>query len=213
MTAFRLPPLYAIADTATLQRHNLTVIPVVEAWLEAGIRLIQLRHKGNFTREIFQIALESARLCEIAKAIFLIDDRADIAKIASAGVHLGQDDLPPEDVRPILGPHLPIGFSTHNESQLAAANNLDVDYLAIGPLFATSSKANPDPVLGEERALAMRALTPKPLVAIGGITRDNAPTLLRGGIDSVAIISDLIPPDSSNLRARAEEWLTACRLL
>jgi thiamine-phosphate pyrophosphorylase len=133
----------------------------------------------------------------------VVNDRADVAKLLGAALHLGQDDLAPSDARRILPASSIIGFSTHNEQQLRAGDAEPVDYLAIGPIFATGSKQNPDPVVGVDRLRALRALTQKPLVAIGGITRELAPQVFQAGADSVAIIGDLFP----NLRARAEEWI------
>lgn len=137
----------------------------------------------------------------------MIDDRADIARLVGAGVHVGQDDLAPSDARQVLGPEGLLGFSTHNEAQLEAGHAEPVDYLAIGPVFDTESKANPGPVIGLQRLRALRRLTSKPLVAIGGITRATAPALLQAGIDSLAVIGDLLPEQVGDLRARAAEWL------
>ncbi len=203
----RLPRLYAIADTATLERRGWQPAEAAEAWLEAGVRLIQLRHKGHFSREMFETAKLLSVLCRQAGAHFVVDDRADIARLLDAGCHVGQQDLSPADVRKVLGPALLLGFSTHNEAQLKAADAEPADYLAIGPIFATGSKQNPDPVVGLAGIPALRALTRKPLVAIGGIALDSAPALIRAGIDSIAVISDLLPAEKGRLRPRAEEWL------
>src|SRR5215510_3513744 len=131
-----LPPLYAIADTATLNRCGIAVREAIEAFLEGGARMIQLRHKEHFAREMFEVARDAAALCQAAGAGFVIDDRADVARILNAGVHLGQSDLPAGVVREIF-PNCTIGFSTHNESQLRAAAAEPVDYVALGPIFAT----------------------------------------------------------------------------
>lgn len=204
-----LPRLYAIADAATLVSRRIGVIEAVETLLDAGVRLIQLRDKGHLSREGLDTAQRAADLCRSAGALLIIDDRADVALLAGAGLHVGQDDIPPADARRLLGPSPFIGFSTHNEQQLRAADREPVDYLAIGPVFETGSKRNPDPVLGLERLKTLRPLTAKPLVAIGGITRRNAPSVLESGIDSVALISDLFPDPCtpSALRHRAAEWL------
>jgi len=201
-----LPKLYAIVDTTTLARHNLAPITFTEALLNAGVRLLQYRHKGAFTKSIFAEAQAVAALCHQANAQIIIDDRADIARVLHAGLHLGQDDLAPVDARIVIGNTAPLGFSTHNANQLTAANNEPADYLAIGPVFATGSKQNPDPVLGLEPLKALRALTNKPLVAIGGIALANAESVLATGIDSLAVISDLIP-QTGNLSTRLREWL------
>jgi len=132
----------------------------------------------------------------------VVNDRADVAKLLNAALHLGQDDLAPANARRILPAPGIIGFSTHNEQQLLAGNLEPVDYLAIGPIFPTRSKLNPDPIVGIDRLRALRKLTPKPLVAIGGITRELAPQVFEAGADSVAVISDLFP--------RPEEWMAIC---
>jgi thiamine-phosphate pyrophosphorylase len=197
-----VPNFYPIVDSAD----------AAEAILEAGARILQFRHKGFFSRHVFEQAERIAALCRDAGALFVINDRADIAMLLDAALHLGQEDLPPADARRIMPPHRIIGFSTHNADQLRAADREPVDYLAIGPIFATGSKQNPDPVVGLDRLRALRLLTRKPLVAIGGITRDTAVSVLGAGADSVAIIGDLFPEPrtKASLRARAEEWLAIC---
>jgi thiamine-phosphate pyrophosphorylase len=177
-------------------------VAAAEALLEAGARILQFRHKSFFSRQAFEEASRISELCRHAGALFVVNDRADIAKLLDAGLHLGQDDLAPADARRILPAPGIIGFSTHNEQQLLAGNLEPVDYLAIGPIFATRSKLNPDPVVGLDRLRALRRLTPKPLVAIGGITRELAPQVFEAGADSVAIIGDLFP--------RPEEWIAIC---
>jgi thiamine-phosphate pyrophosphorylase len=131
-----------------------------------------------------------------------VNDRADVAKLLDAALHLGQDDLAPVDARRILPAPGIIGFSTHNEQQLLAGNLEPVDYLAIGPIFPTRSKLNLDPIVGVDQLRHLRTLTQKPLVAIGGITRELAPQVFEAGADSVAVISDLFP--------RPEEWIAIC---
>ena len=122
-----------------------------------------------------------------------MNDRADLCLPAEfGGVHVGQDDLSPESVRKIIGPTLCLGVSTHNPVQVVEADQTSADYIAVGPVFGTSSKANPDPVIGLEGVRQARALTRKPLVAIGGITRANCRSVIDAGADSVAVISDLI---------------------
>lgn len=181
-----------------------------EAILEAGARILQFRHKGFFSRAVFEQAQRVAALCRDADALFVMNDRADIAKLLGGALHLGQEDLPPTDARKITDAI--IGFSTHNEQQLRAGDLEPVDYLAIGPIFQTSSKLNPDPVVGIEELRRLRALTRKPLVAIGGITRETAPTVLNAGADAIAVIGDLYPEPctKASVRARAEEWLAIC---
>jgi thiamine-phosphate pyrophosphorylase len=187
-----LPPFYPIIDD----------VAAAEALLEVGARILQFRHKSFFSRAAFEEASRIAELCKQAGALFVMNDRADIAKLLDSALHLGQDDLAPTDARRILPAPSIIGFSTHNEQQLLAGNLEPVDYLAIGPIFATGSKLNPDPVVGLERLRGLRALTQKPLVAIGGITRGLAPQVFEAGADSVAVIGDLFP--------RPEEWIAIC---
>ncbi|MBV6431529.1 MAG: Thiamine-phosphate synthase [Bryobacteraceae bacterium] len=210
-----LPKLYAILDSDAAARRGAALPDVAQGMIEGGARLLQLRHKGHYSRALYAEAQHLAKLCREAGARFIVNDRADIALLLGAGVHLGQDDLPPADARRLLGPRAMIGFSTHTAEQLASAGREPVDYLAIGPVFATQSKENPDPVLGVERVAELRKLTEKPLVAIGGITLDSAPRLLRAGVDSVAVIRALIPATyvKSSVRARVEEWVRALDML
>jgi len=209
MNTFRLPKFYPILDTAVLARCGLSPAAAAEALLEAGARILQFRHKEFFSREIFEQAQTIAELCRSAGVLFVVNDRADFARLLDAALHLGQDDLEPIDVRKLLPPPAIIGFSTHNGDQLRLADSYPVDYLAIGPIFATGSKLNPDPVVGLAELRALRAVTSKPLCAIGGITRGNAESVLRAGADSLAIIGDLYPQPLTvaALRSRAEEWI------
>jgi thiamine-phosphate pyrophosphorylase len=188
----KLPAFYPIIDD----------VAAAKALLEAGARILQFRHKSFFSRRAFEEASRISELCRQAGALFVVNDRADVAKLLNAALHLGQDDLAPADARRILPAPGIIGFSTHNEQQLLAGNLEPVDYLAIGPIFPTRSKLNPDPIVGIDRLRALRRLTPKPLVAIGGITRELAPQVFEAGADSVAVISDLFP--------RPEEWMAIC---
>jgi thiamine-phosphate pyrophosphorylase len=135
---------------------------------------------------------------------FIMNDRADLCLAAGFdGLHLGQDDLSPESGRTIIGADRWLGVSTHNPEQLADANETSADYLAIGPVFATTSKANPDPIVGLEGVRRAREVTRKPLVAIGGITRANARSVIEAGADAVAVISDLLRDPGKS----AEEFL------
>ncbi len=208
-----LPRFYPILDTLTLTRRGRQPALIAEALLEAGVRILQFRHKGHFSRQVFETAQLISDLCVQAGAQLIINDRADLAALLNAGLHLGQDDLPPVLARRVLGPAAPLGFSTHNAAQLAAANGEPASYLAIGPIFSTLSKDNPDPQVGLEQLPQLRALTVMPLVAIGGITRNTAQAVLRAGADSVAVISDILPDEMTtpSIRARAAEWLDATR--
>src|SRR5437763_10152902 len=194
-TQLPLPRIYPILDTALLTSRQCSLETAARAMLDAGAAILQIRHKGPWTRAIFEQAQLIARLCEQAAVSLIVNDRADLALLLSAGLHLGQDDLPPQDARRLIGAATCLGHSTHNAAQLTAATQEPVDYLAIGPIFATQSKINPDPVVGVESLRALKALTAKPLVAIGGITRENAQSVLEAGADSVAVIADLLPAD------------------
>jgi thiamine-phosphate pyrophosphorylase len=204
----RLPRFYPILDSALLEAHGLPLADAARALLDGGARWIQLRHKGHFTRKMFECAESIAALARGAGATFIINDRADIALLVDAGLHVGQDDLPPADARRLIGPGRVLGFSTHNEEQLLAAAAEPVDYAAIGPIFVTSSKGNPDPVVGVEGLRRLRSLTTKPVVAIGGITLESAPAVIAAGADSIAVIGALYAgaPDCETIRKRAAQW-------
>ena len=204
----RLPRLYPILDTEALQARGIRLETAAAAFLDGGAEILQLRHKGQWTREIFAAAREVARLCRETGAPLIIDDRADVALLLGAGLHVGQDDLAPRDARKLLGTEAIVGFSSHNARQLCEAGGEPVDYVALGPVFATASKRQPDPVVGIEEVRRCRALLEKPLAAIGGITRANAREVLAAGADTVAVIAGLLPqsPSAQALRQRMEEW-------
>ena len=208
----KLPAFYPILDTELVERSGLRPRDAATVLLEAGARILQFRHKSFYSRAVFDEARKIAELCRSGGALFVINDRADIAKLLDAGLHLGQDDLAPADARRVVPAPGMIGFSTHNEQQLEAGDREPVDYLAIGPIFATASKQNPDPVVGLDQLRALRRHTQKPLVAIGGITRELAPGVFESGPNSVAIIGDLFPNPCTPaaLRARAREWISIC---
>ncbi len=201
--------VYPILDTGTLRARGCRVIAAAEALLDGGAEILQYRHKEFWSREAFAEAERVGELCRYRGAKFIVNDRADYAKILGAGLHLGQDDLPPHAARELLGEGAVIGFSTHNAAQLAAAASEPVDYVAFGPMFGTVSKRNPDPEVGVGMLLEFRALAPQPLVAIGGITRANASAVWDAGADWVAVIGDLYPPvcDPESIRERMGEWL------
>ena len=210
---FYLPRFYPILDTEVAARHGVDPIFAAEKILEGGAKILQFRHKGFFSRDVFAALERVASLCREADAMFVVNDRADLAVLTGAALHLGQDDLTPAAARRVTGSATIIGFSTHNEDQLRAAAAGDLaDYLALGPIFGTASKQNPDPTVGLDELKRLRALADRPLVAIGGITRDNARAVLAAGADAVAVIGDLFPAQPSiggNLRARTEEWIAA----
>ena len=198
-----LPALYPIIDTGFFAKAE-DVMGYAEVLVTAGCTVLQYRNKSGNAR----IMLEQAR--EVKKRLsgavkLVMNDRADLCLAAEFdGVHVGQDDLSPEAVRRIIGAERWLGISTHNPEQLAEADQTSADYLAIGPVFATSSKQNPDPVIGLEGVRRARRLTRKPLVAIGGITRANAASVIAAGADSVAVISDLL----RDPRKSAEEFFS-----
>ncbi len=201
------PRLYAILD-ATCLSGDVSLFAAAEELASGGVTLLQYRNKSGNARQMLDQAKELKRLVG-ARVRLIMNDRADLCLAADFdGLHLGQDDLSPESARRIIGSEFHgkprwLGVSTHNPDQLAEADKTTADYLAIGPVFATTSKANPDPVVGLEGVRRARQLTSKPLVAIGGITRTNARSVIEAGADAVAVISDLI----RDPRKSAEEFL------
>jgi thiamine-phosphate pyrophosphorylase len=207
--SLKLPRVYPILDTGTLARRGLGVTAAAEALLEGGAGILQFRHKGHFSRTVYEEAKRVRALCASAGALFVMDDRADMAMLLDAGLHVGQDDLPPADARRLIGPDRVLGFSTHNPEQLCGAAAEPLDYLAFGPVFPTRTKENPDPVVGIEGLRRAREASGRlPLVAIGGITRDTAAAALQAGADSLAVIHDILPEICTfeSVRARMEEW-------
>jgi|SRR5437762_30096 len=194
-----LPRLYALAD-ASLFSSNVAFMRFVDELVDGGVSLLQYRDKSGSPRQILDQAYEMKR--RMGNAVKLImNDRADFCVAAGFdGVHVGQEDLSPDGARRLVGPERWLGVSTHNPEQVRTADKTSADYLAIGPVFATSSKANPDPVVGLEGVRAARALTQKPLVAIGGITRKNCRSVIDAGADSVAVISDLLRESNKRVR-------------
>lgn len=204
----RFPRVYPILDTETLAQHGIALDTAAAALLEGGAGILQVRQKGHWTRQVFESARQVAFLCREAGAVLVVNDRADFAMLLEGGLHIGQEDLAPRDARKLIGPDALLGFSSHNLEQLSAAGGEPVDYVALGPVYPTSSKHNPDPVVGVDEVRRLRPLIDKPLVAIGGITRANAAGAFNAGADSVAVISDLVPqcPTARSLRERMEEW-------
>ena len=184
-TNFTPPRFYPIIDTSL----PYLAVHVAEAVATAGAKILQYRHKGNWTQREYDEAREIAGICRDAGILFVINDRADFANLLGAALHIGQDDLPAPAARKVV-PNVVIGFSTHNAAQMRRAVGAPVDYLSLGPIFL-------------EGLRALRPLTSKPLVAIGGITLDNASEVLAAGADSVAVISGLLPLE------KLSEW---CRL-
>lgn len=205
----KLPSFYPILDTASLSKRGCEDwVTVAGAILDGGAQILQIRHKADWTRSAFDQARVIAEECSYRSVTLIINDRADIAALVSAGVHVGQDDLAPDDCRKVVGREGFIGLSTHTAAQLAAGGAEEVDYLAFGPVFPTTSKLNPDAVVALEGLSNARKSTRKPLVAIGGITRENAVAALAAGADSVAVLGDLLPETitKSSVQERVEEW-------
>ena len=197
---FPLPRLYAIINAAGTGGPS----PAArgQEFLDAGVRLIQLRSKRASTRELYEASLELAALVGRAGGTLIINDRADVALAVDAGgVHVGQDDLPVELARGLLGPGKIVGVSTHSIEQVREADRSSADYIAFGPIFSTSTKESSDQVVGLEGLREARRATAKPLVAIGGIYLDAAPAVLGAGADSVAVIGDLLRGEDIGERA------------
>jgi thiamine-phosphate pyrophosphorylase len=183
--------LYAILDSSHFPDTDALCLSASEL-VAGGVVLLQYRNKSGNPRQMLEQARElKRRLGDSVKLI--MNDRADLCLAAGFdGVHVGQDDLSPAGARAVIGNSLWLGVSTHNPQQLAEADKTSANYLAIGPVFATLSKENPDPVIGLDGVRQARTLTRKPLVAIGGITRENCRSVIEAGADTVAVISDLI---------------------
>jgi thiamine-phosphate pyrophosphorylase len=201
-----LTRLYAILDVAFFPDSN-ALLAAAQELAAGGVTWLQYRNKSGNAREMVDQARELKRLLEDSVEL-IMNDRADLCLAAGFdGVHLGQDDLSPEGARRVIGANLTLGVSTHNPGQVREADKTSADYIAIGPVFATSSKAHPDPVIGLEGVRQARALTRKPLVAIGGIGRANCRSVIEAGANAVAVISDLLPDP----RKSAEEFLRILR--
>ena len=195
-----LPPLYVILDAALLPSDP---IELTIKMLDAGARLFQYRNKTSSSRELLEASQSVWFAVRQYGGRFIVNDRADIARLAGAsGVHLGQDDLYVAGARMIVGAERIIGLSTHNVEQFQAAAESDADYLAVGPVFATDSKANPGPVVGVDFIRRARKLTSKPIVAIGGITLERVRQVMDAGADSVAVISDILKARNPSERVR-----------
>jgi len=210
-TPFRLPRFYPILDTGLLAAHECSVPMAGEALIDAGVRILQYRHKDDWTQMHFEEAKRLAALCHEAGVLFVLNDRADFAHLLKSALHVGQDDLSPVAARRVISDEV-MGFSTHNRDQLSRGDTEPVEYLSIGPIFPTNSKLKPDPVVGLERLVELRAVTEKPLAAIGGITLENARQVFDAMANSVAVISGIVPRTCTRkaLKSHAEEWLRIC---
>ncbi|MDT5269230.1 MAG: thiamine-phosphate pyrophosphorylase [Acidobacteriota bacterium] len=204
---FQLPKLYPITDR---RLSGLTHAEQVARLCEGGARVVQLREKHLSPREFHAEAAEALRVASLFDAKLIINDHADVALVVGAdGVHLGQEDMPPRSARLLLGEGRIVGFSTHSVEQASEAARLPVDYVAIGPVFSTSSKENSDPVVGLEGVRRVRgAVGRMPLVAIGGITSESAPSVIEAGADSVAVIGALLnTSDPAEITRRTRDFL------
>jgi len=197
------PRLYAIIEPTLL---TISELALAEALAESGVELIQYRNKTGSSRQIFETSSQLSRLLKPLGTRLIVNDRPDIALLTgAAGVHVGQEDLGVEDARAVCGRERWVGVSTHSLDQVTAADRTSADYIAFGPIFPTSTKQNPDAVVGTELLRHARKLTDKPMVAIGGITLERAAEVYRAGADSLAVIRDLIC--APNPPARAREFL------
>jgi thiamine-phosphate pyrophosphorylase len=195
-----LPRLYVILDSALL---TIPVPNCAQELADAGVRLLQYRDKTAPSRDLLHSSRSLASLLTPQGITFIVNDRADVAVLAGAtGVHVGQDDLEVEQARALVTKERWVGVSTHNVEQFRAAAATSADYIAVGPVFATTSKANPDPVIGTEFVRMVRDLSDKPIVAIGGITLENAASVIQAGADCVAVISDILRAPDRGRRAR-----------
>jgi thiamine-phosphate pyrophosphorylase len=195
-----LPRLYVILDSALL---TIPVEDCAQELADAGVRLLQYRAKDLPALNMLSASRRLASLTIPRGVSFIVNDRPDIALLAEAtGVHVGQEDLYVEATRALVGKEKLVGVSTHNLEQFQTAAETSADYIAVGPIFATSSKANPDPVVGTEFVRRVRDLSDRPIVAIGGITLENAASVIKAGADCVAVISDILRASDRGRRAK-----------
>jgi thiamine-phosphate pyrophosphorylase len=195
-----LPRLYVILDAALL---TLPEIDCAKSLVDAGVRLIQYRNKNASARQLFEKSRELAAFLSPLGVRFVVNDRADVAALADAGgVHVGQDDLGVEQARSVMGNDKWVGVSTHNVQQFRDAVATSADYVAVGPIFSTGSKTNPDPVVGVDFVRQARSVSDKPIVAIGGITLERAMEVIEAGADSLAVIGDILRAENPGKRAR-----------
>jgi thiamine-phosphate pyrophosphorylase len=187
-----LPKLYPILDAGLLEARGHDLRWAAEQLKEAGVGLLQYRDKAGSPQSVLQNAAAIREAFIGAARRLILNDRADLAVLAEwDGVHVGQGDLLPEDARRVVGAERWVGVSTHTEEQVKLADLTCADYVAVGPVFATGTKLDAEPVIGLDGVRRARALTTKPIVAIGGITRANARSVMEAGADSVAVISAL----------------------
>ncbi len=206
-----LPHLYPIVDAELLAARGLSLTSVASELRAAGITLLQYRDKNGSPQEILRACAILRKAFTSSPCRLILNDRADLALLANFdGVHVGQDDLSPEDARRIVGPDRIVGVSTHTYEQVRLADQSCADYIAIGPVFVTRTKRKPDPVVGLEGVRRARALTHKPLVAIGGLTHHNARSVTDAGANSIAVISALFA-DGQTVEHVARDFLARLR--
>jgi len=202
-----LPALYPITDARLSGRTHAEQVALL---IRGGATLIQIRGKELSPDELYQATIASVAIARPLGVRIVVNDRADVALAADAdGVHLGQEDLPPQEARALIGPSRIVGMSTHTLDQAIEAARLPVDYVAVGPAFPTSTKENPDPVVGLALISEVRRTISKPLVAIGGITLERAVDVIHAGADSVAVISDLYT--HGDIASRTSQFLSVLR--
>lgn len=191
-----LPRLYPIVDVASLVRRGVDLAHFTRELVEGGAEILQLRDKDGSPQEVLQRAAVISEVLSGSTCLPVMNDRVDLMLLAGwNAVHLGHTDLPPEAARVVAGQVIRVGVSTHNDEQVQAADEGSADYVAIGPVFGTMTKTDTEPVVGLEGVRRARTLTRKPLVAIGGITRENAAAVIAAGADSVAVIGGLFSED------------------
>ncbi len=207
MKAIRLPRFYPILDAGVLLKAGISVEGFARELREAGIRFLQYRDKEASDALLLERAAELRRIFPASDSCLVLNDRVPlVAGAGYDGVHVGQEDFSPAQARAVVGADVLIGVSTHGEEQLLRAVEGVADYVAIGPVFATLSKQAPDPVVGIDGVRVARAISNKPLVAIGGIGRSNCAAIIAAGADSVAVISDLMPRHGVSTGRIVEEF-------
>jgi thiamine-phosphate pyrophosphorylase len=209
--AITLPRFYPIVDEGLVEKHSLNSAHFAKQLRAAGVELLQYRNKTGGPQELLRSAALIREAFAGTECRLILNDRADLAALAGwGGVHVGQEDLSPEDARKVVGATRWVGVSTHTEEQVRLANASCADYVAVGPVFATGTKLDTAEVIGLEGVRRGRALTTKPIVAIGGITRGNARSVIDAGADSVAVISALIV-DGESVEKVARDFLDVLR--
>ncbi|MGP8258776.1 MAG: thiamine phosphate synthase [Acidobacteriaceae bacterium] len=206
-----LPHLYPILDAELIAARNIPLAAVASELRATGITLLQYRDKNGSPQEVLRACAALRKAFTSSDCRLILNDRADLALLANFdGVHVGQDDLSPEDARRVVGPNRIVGVSTHTYEQIRIADQSCADYIAIGPVFVTRTKRNPDPVIGLDGVRRARALTRKPLVAIGGLARHNARSVTDAGANSIAVISALFA-DGQTVEHVARDFLARLR--